>query len=93
MKNVGGRAGSELVQAYVRELAPSVPRPPKELAAFARVRLEAGEERRVRLSIAPRAFQYFDEARGAFTQRPGQFEVLVGPNAAEVPLRQTFVVR
>jgi beta-glucosidase len=93
VKNVGERAGAQVVQAYVRELEPSVPRPPKELAAFAKVRLEAGEERRVRLSIAPRAFQYFDEALGAFTERPGRFEVMVGPNAAEVPLRQTFVLR
>jgi beta-glucosidase len=93
VKNVGERAGAQVVQAYVRELEPSVPRPLKELAAFAKVRLEPGEERRVTLSIAPRALSYFDEALGAFTQRPGKFEVLVGPNAAEVPLRQTLVVR
>jgi len=93
VRNAGERAGAEVVQAYVREVAPSVPRPPKELAAFAKVWLEAGEERRVRLSIAPRAFQFYDEASGAFTYRPGEFELLVGPNAAEVPLRRTFVVR
>jgi len=93
VKNVGERAGAEVVQAYVRELEPSVPRPPKELAAFLKVWLEAGEERRVTLSIAPRAFQYYDAASSAFTHRPGKFEVLVGPNAAVVPLRRAFILR
>jgi beta-glucosidase len=70
-----------------------VPRPVKELAGFRKVWLEAGEERRVSMSLAPRAFQFYDVDSGAFTYRPGEFEVLVGPNAAEVPLRRTFLVK
>lgn len=93
LKNVGERAGAEVVQAYVSELAPIVPRPVKELAGFRKVWLEPGEERRVALGIAPRAFQFYDVATGAFTYRAGQFEVRVGPNAGELPLRQTFVVK
>jgi beta-glucosidase len=93
VKNVGARAGAEVVQAYIRELSPSVPRPVKELAGFRKIWLEAGEERRVNMSLAPRAFQFYDADAGAFTYRPGEFEVLVGRNAADVPLRRTFVVR
>jgi beta-glucosidase len=93
VKNVGERAGAEVVQAYIRELLPSVPRPVKELAGFRKIWLEAGEERRVNMSLAPRAFQFYDADAGAFTYRPGEFEVLVGRNAADVPLRRTFVVR
>jgi beta-glucosidase len=93
VKNVGARAGAEVVQAYVHELLPSVPRPVKELAGFRKVRLEAGEERRVSVSIAPRAFEFFDVDSAVFKYRPGEFEVLVGRNAADVPLRRKFVVR
>jgi beta-glucosidase len=93
VKNVGDRAGAEVVQAYVRELAPRVPRPFKELAAFAKVWLEAGESRRVSLSITPRALSYYDVEAGAFACSPGEFEVLVGRNAADVPLRQKLMVK
>ena len=41
VRNVGDRAGSDVVQLYVGERHPSVPRPKRELKRFARVRLAA----------------------------------------------------
>ena len=42
LHNAGERAGTEVVQLYVADLAASVPRPPQELAAFAKVALAPG---------------------------------------------------
>ena len=57
--NTGARTGSEVVQCYVSppdESVRSGNRPPKELKAFAKVRLEPGESRTVVLSLERRCF-------------------------------------
>ncbi len=58
--NTGTRAGSEVVQCYVAPVAPRLARPPKELKAFAKVRLEPGETRLVELVLDDRAFSCWD---------------------------------
>ena len=45
--NTGDRAGSEVVQLYIRDLVGSVTRPVKELKGFEKVTLEAGEQTEV----------------------------------------------
>ncbi len=58
--NTGARAGTEVVQLYVAPRAPRLVRPPKELKAFAKVRLEPGESATARLELGPRAFAAWD---------------------------------
>ncbi len=58
--NTGARAGSEVVQCYVAPASSRLARPPKELKAFAKVRLEPGETTTVELSLDDRAFAYWD---------------------------------
>ncbi len=58
--NVGGRAGSEVVQCYVAPTSSSLARPPKELKAFAKVRLAPGESTVVELHLDDRSFAYWD---------------------------------
>ena len=57
--NTGDRAGSEVVQVYVRDVDASVLRPDKELAGFGRVTLELGETRSVEITIDPGAFAFW----------------------------------
>jgi beta-glucosidase len=58
--NTGDRAGSEVVQLYVAPEASRLARPPKELKAFAKVRLEPGESTTVDLVLDDRSFAYWD---------------------------------
>ncbi len=58
--NTGSRAGSEVVQCYIAPPAPRLPRPPKELKAFARVHLEPGASTVVELLLDDRSFAYWD---------------------------------
>jgi beta-glucosidase len=58
--NTGARAGSEVVQCYVAPESPRLARPPKELKAFAKVWLEAGETAPVEFVLDDRAFAYWD---------------------------------
>ncbi|MCB1017412.1 MAG: glycoside hydrolase family 3 C-terminal domain-containing protein, partial [Acidimicrobiales bacterium] len=58
--NTGDREGVEVVQLYVAPEAPRLARPPKELKAFAKVRLAPGETTTVDLVLDDRAFAYWD---------------------------------
>jgi beta-glucosidase len=64
VENTGTRAGSEVVQCYVAPVAPPVFRPAKELKAFAKVSLAAGERTTVSLALDDRAFARWDPGSG-----------------------------
>jgi beta-glucosidase len=92
VENVGARAGSTVVQAYVRAPTSSVERPAKRLEAFAKVHLEPGRAERVALSLGMRALAFFDERGGAWVAEAGEFELLVGESSADLPLRARFTL-
>jgi beta-glucosidase len=60
LTNSGARAGSEVVQCYVAPASARLARPPKELKAFAKAWLEAGETTTVDLVLEGRSFAYWD---------------------------------
>jgi beta-glucosidase len=66
--NTGTRSGSEVVQLYVEPVTPSVTRPPKELKAFAKVWLEAGQSATVVLTLAERAFAHWQPDGAAYAE-------------------------
>ena len=57
--NTSERRGSEVVQLYVAPGESTVFRPDRELKAFAKVTLDAGESQDVVLELAERAFAYW----------------------------------
>jgi beta-glucosidase len=84
--NVGMRAGSEVVQLYVGDESSSVPRPAKELKAFAKVHLAPGETRRIALSLTDRDFAFYSMAAKHWLVEPGDFALLIGTSAADIKL-------
>ena len=58
--NTSDRAGSEVVQLYVEPPPSELVRPPRELRAFAKVRLGPGESTTVALALGDRAFACWD---------------------------------
>jgi beta-glucosidase len=92
VRNTGARAGSEVVQLYVAPRAPRLPRPPKELKGFAKVRLAPGESRTIELELPPRAFAFYDPDAAGWVTEPGTYDILVGRSAADTPLRATVVL-
>ncbi len=85
--NTGSREGQDVAQVYVSEQKPKLPRPAKELKGFAKVALRPGETRRVTVTLEPRAFAYYDVAKGDWRADAGRFSVLVGRSSAEIVLR------
>jgi beta-glucosidase len=80
--NTGSRAGATVVQLYVRDEVASVTRPVRELKAFQRVQLAAGESRTIELRVAVRDLAFWGLSR-AFVVEPGGFRVYVGPSSVE----------
>ncbi len=82
--NRGRRAGADVAQVYVGRSGDVgfVHR----LAGFRRVRLKAGEHRRVEIAVEPRLLARFDVGRHRFMIEGGCYSVRVGRHAADASL-------
>jgi beta-glucosidase len=85
--NTGSRAGADVAQVYVGDPHAAVPRPPKELKAFAKVSLAPGETKRASVTLDPRAFSYYDVKAKGWRTSPGPWDVLVGRSSEQIELR------
>jgi beta-glucosidase len=94
VKNTGARAGDEVVQLYVRAVAPKVAMPLKQLRGFARVSLRPGEQRRVSFRLTPSEdFSRYDDASGAFVVDPGEYEMQIGASSRDIRLTHRISVQ
>jgi beta-glucosidase len=78
--NVGERAGDEVVQLYIRDVAASVARPVQELRGFERVSLRPGEKKTVRFTLTPQELGFYDH-RMRFVVELGEFRVTAGTSS------------
>lgn len=85
--NTGNRAGDEVVQLYIHDIAASIIRPVKELKGFKRVHLEAGESKKVEFEISEPMLKFYN-ADLQFVSEPGDFEIMVGPNSSDVQTKK-----
>lgn len=75
--NTGKRAGTEVVQLYVRDLVGSVTRPLRELKGFERVALTAGETKTVTFRLTAEDLSFYRQDR-TFGPEAGTYEIFVG---------------
>ena len=92
IKNTGTRSGDEVVQLYVKHLASAVERPIKALRGFARIALQPGETKTVRLPLKGSDLTYWDAARHSFVVEPGKISIQLGASSADVRLEKTIEV-
>ena len=88
--NTGKRAGSEVVQMYIRDRVSSVTRPVKELKAFRKIFLEAGETQTVAFDITPEQLAFYDIDM-KFVVEPGEFEIMVGNSSRDSDLQKVIL--
>ena len=85
--NTGDRDGDEVVQLYIRDLVASTARPRKQLCAFKRVHIPAGETVTVELPLQPEAFSLVNPRMRRVIE-PGQFELQAGASSEDIRLTQ-----
>jgi beta-glucosidase len=88
--NTGSRHGKEVVQLYVGDPEASVPRPPRELKAFAKVGLDAAVSATVTFRLDARDLSYWSTAAGDWVLEPGRFTLAVGASSRD--LRRTTTI-
>ncbi|QGN34612.1 glycoside hydrolase family 3 C-terminal domain-containing protein [Microlunatus sp. Gsoil 973] len=82
--NTGRRGGAEVVQAYVGDPLSIVPRPVRELKAFARVELQPGESADVAMTLDERAFAFWSERLNRWAVEAGEFVISVGSSSRDL---------
>jgi beta-glucosidase len=93
VRNVGERDGDEVVQAYARRVESSVPMPLKQLVAFRRVRVPAGQVRTVSLAVRASELRHWDEARNRFLVEAAPCELQVGASSADIRAKAGFRIQ
>ena len=91
VRNAGDADGDEVVQLYVSDPFASMIRPVKELAGFCRLRLKAGEVRRVTFTLRADQFAFLDEAMNWKVEK-GRFDVQVGASSEDIRLAGSYAV-
>lgn len=92
VKNVGTRAGDEVVQLYVRDVLASTARPVMALKGFARVHLAPGETKEVSFTLMPEHLSMLDASMREVVE-PGVFRILLGASSRDIRLRGELLVR
>jgi beta-glucosidase len=92
VKNVGTRAGAEVVQLYLEDVISSVSTPAQELRGFAKISLAPGETKNCTFKLTPDDLALFN-ANLERVVEPGQFRVMIGSSSADIKLRGEFLVK
>ncbi len=87
--NTGKVDGAEAVQTYVTDPVSSVKRPEKELRAFTKVFLKAGETKRVTMTVPVYELGYYNVLLRDFVTEPGEYIFKVGASSQDIRLTQS----
>ena len=92
VKNDGKRDGEEVVQMYVTHRGSTIARPLKELKAFERVPLRAGERKTIALPLEAAALGYWSESDNRFVLEKDHVAINVGGSSDNLPLHHEIDV-
>lgn len=92
VRNIGRRAGVEVVQLYLKDILATVAQPVQSLVRWQKLELAAGEAREVRFVLDRADLTMLDAARRPVVE-PGAWSVMVGSSSRFARLRGEFVVR
>ncbi len=88
LKNSGDFPADEVAQVYVHRVNPSVEWPSKELKAFSRVTLSAGEQKTISLEIPVSGLRYWNEETQRWEDDLCDIEILVGSSVNDIKLNK-----
>ncbi|WP_041993587.1 glycoside hydrolase family 3 C-terminal domain-containing protein [Streptomyces sp. AcH 505] len=86
LRNTGRRRGREVVQLYLARPDSVVERPMRRLVGYAAVSAEPGEEAVAVVHVPARALAHWSAERHRWESEPGEFLLLGGRSAGDLPL-------
>lgn len=84
LSNTGDMEADEVAQLYVKRIDSKVERPEKELEAFDRITLKAGETRKVTLEFPVSELAHWDMETNGWVLEHGKIEILVGSSSDDI---------
>jgi beta-glucosidase len=81
VKNTGKYAGKETVQLYIGKTGSVVERAEKELKAFKKVKIAAGETANISLQIPVQSLAYYNVKTSKWVVEPGKYKLLAGTSS------------
>ena len=84
LTNTGDIDGNEVIQIYVSKEESMVTRPIKDLKAFEKVFLKAGESRTVTISLDVQELAYFNIMLDQWIVEPGEYDILFATSARDI---------
>lgn len=82
--NTGKRDGDEVVQLYASYPESKVEHPQRQLKAFERVSIPAGQTKEVILKVSKSDLSYWDETRHSFVPETGRIQLEIGASSADI---------
>jgi beta-glucosidase len=93
LKNTGKVDGAEAAQVYVSQTKASVARPAKELKAFKKVFLKAGEIQTVEMEVKVKDMAFFNDKTHSWEVEAGEFELCNAASAGDVKSKVSIQVK
>ena len=93
IKNTGDTDGAEVAQVYVGDPVSTVKRPLKELKAFSKVFLEAGETKRVSFNVDIKDIGYYNVILKDWITEPGKYIIYVGSSSRDIRLEKSIILQ
>ena len=90
LKNIGDTDGAEVVQLYSAKPLSCVSRVPKELKAFKKVFLKAGEEKQVNISLPYSDLAYYNPALRDWVVETGEYKLYLASSSRDIRLTLDF---
>lgn len=86
IKNTGNVGGREAALVYISDPESTLPRAAKELKGFAKVTLNAGESKQIKVDLDRDALSFYNERKASWVAEAGEFEVSVGASGENTQL-------
>ena len=87
VKNVSEVDGAEVSEVYIKDVFSHLSRPEKELKAFSKNFIKAGEEVTVTHRLTKRDFSYYLPTVNDWYLENGDFEILIGTSSRDIKLK------
>ena len=94
VKNTGSMAADEVAQVYLSPTSADQQLRPQQLQGFARVSLQPGQTRRVKMRLCTEQFGFYThQGERQWNVRPGSYTVKVGASSADIKLQKNVTLK
>ena len=93
VKNTGKMVGDEIAQLYISPTDVKQPLRPIQLQGFARVRLQPGETKRVKIKLYTEQFGFYShQGKRQWNIQPGTYTIKIGASSTDIRLKENVTL-